>query len=185
MQKNEQTLYEILGVAPNATLAEIKIAYRNACKKYHPDVNHDADVKTCNEMMVKINNAYSILRDEKSRMEYDQMLNAIGYYDNSNDKPGSGAQANAKESESDRNVPSHRSINNEELYRYYNSVDFDENAEEEFINYMRAFANNYISYICEYYKKYQQASSDDIIREIYESFEKNIRIKRKEKIRTN
>ena len=118
-------------------------------------------------------------------MEYDQMLNAIGYYDNSNNKPGSGAQANAKESESDRNVPSHRSINNEELYRYYNSVDFDENAEEEFINYMRAFVNNYISYICEYYKKYQQASIDDIIREIYESFEKNIRIKRKEKIRTN
>ena len=33
--------YALLGVAPDATTAQIKKAYRKLAKRYHPDVNHD------------------------------------------------------------------------------------------------------------------------------------------------
>ena len=35
--------YEQLGVAPDATTAQIKSAYRKLAKQYHPDVNDSPD----------------------------------------------------------------------------------------------------------------------------------------------
>lgn len=52
-----QDPYRVLGVAPNASEDEIKKAYRNLAKKYHPDVNNgsaDAEAR-----MKEVNEAYS------------------------------------------------------------------------------------------------------------------------------
>jgi molecular chaperone DnaJ len=59
--------YEILGVPENASDEEIKKAFRELAKKYHPDrAGGDA------EKFKKIVEAYRVLSDQKLRREYDQ-----------------------------------------------------------------------------------------------------------------
>lgn len=58
--------YKILNVDKNATLDEIKKAYRNLSKKYHPDVNPDGE-----EKFKEIAEAYNVLSNETKRKQYD------------------------------------------------------------------------------------------------------------------
>ena len=62
--------YSLLGVARNATDAEIKSAYRKLAMKYHPDRNPGN--KEAEEKFKKIGAAYEALSDEKKRRLYDQ-----------------------------------------------------------------------------------------------------------------
>jgi len=62
--------YEILGVPRNATLDEIKRAYRQLVMKYHPDVNKS---KEAEEKMREINEAYAVLSDPEKRRRYDML----------------------------------------------------------------------------------------------------------------
>ena len=52
--------YEILGVSPAASLTEIKKAYHNLSKIYHPDKNRSKDAS---EKFKAINNAYTTLKE--------------------------------------------------------------------------------------------------------------------------
>lgn len=61
--------YEILGVKRDATPEEIKHAYRNLVKKFHPDANtQSAEAK---EQFQEISEAYQVLSNEESRKQYD------------------------------------------------------------------------------------------------------------------
>ncbi|NLZ30503.1 MAG: molecular chaperone DnaJ [Methanomicrobiales archaeon] len=62
--------YDILGVSRGADDKEIKKAYRNLARKYHPDVCKDPGAE---ERFKKINEAYSTLSDPQKRAQYDQM----------------------------------------------------------------------------------------------------------------
>lgn len=64
--------YETLGVAPSAREDDIKKAYRNLAKKYHPDKNKN-DPKA-QEKFIAISNAYDVLSDASKRREYDFSL---------------------------------------------------------------------------------------------------------------
>ncbi|KAF9474302.1 hypothetical protein BDN70DRAFT_884963 [Pholiota conissans] len=61
--------YEVLGVKPDATAAEIKKTYFALARKYHPDTNPD---KGARDKFVEIQDAYDVLKDEKKRAAYDQ-----------------------------------------------------------------------------------------------------------------
>lgn len=63
MAKN---FYDILGVKKTASQDEIKKAYRELCKKYHPDKNGGDDTK-----IKEVNEAYETLGDENKRRQYD------------------------------------------------------------------------------------------------------------------
>jgi hypothetical protein len=75
---NGKNFYEILGVAPTATLVEIQKAYRKLALKNHPDKVTDATKKEEAERIFKeeISPAYEVLSDATKRVEYDWQLPA-------------------------------------------------------------------------------------------------------------
>ncbi|MFT4058109.1 MAG: molecular chaperone DnaJ [Legionella sp.] len=70
----QRDYYELLEVSRTASDAEIKKAYRKLAMKYHPDRN-PGDSST-EEKFKEIQNAYSILSDQKKRAAYDQFGHA-------------------------------------------------------------------------------------------------------------
>ena len=55
--------YKSLGLSSSATKAEIKVAYRQLAKKYHPDKNKS---KEASQLFIEINEAYAFLTNENS-----------------------------------------------------------------------------------------------------------------------
>ncbi len=66
--------YTTLGVPRNATEKEIKQAYRNLARQYHPDVNPETA-----DRFKEINEAYQVLSDSEKRRRFDQL--SVSYRD--------------------------------------------------------------------------------------------------------
>ncbi|MCH2616876.1 MAG: J domain-containing protein [Actinomycetota bacterium] len=71
----EDDLYDLLGVSRTASLAEIKKAYRELARKFHPDANPDD--AAAEQKFKDIAMAYEILSDHEKRSQYDQ-FGAVG-----------------------------------------------------------------------------------------------------------
>ncbi|MBR3897752.1 MAG: molecular chaperone DnaJ [Bacilli bacterium] len=75
--------YEILGVSKDASVDDIKRAFRRLAKKYHPDVSKEPDAA---EKFKEAQEAYAVLSDESKRRQYDQYGHAA--FDNMNGGAG-------------------------------------------------------------------------------------------------
>ena len=64
--------YEILGVKKNASLDEIKKAYREMALRYHPDRVPHEQKKEAEEKFKEISEAYAVLSDSQKRAIFDQ-----------------------------------------------------------------------------------------------------------------
>jgi curved DNA-binding protein CbpA len=64
--------YKILEISRDASLDDIKRAYRSKAKIMHPDVN---DSPKANEVFILINEAYEVLIDDRKRYLHDIKLN--------------------------------------------------------------------------------------------------------------
>ncbi len=72
MAADSRNYYELLGVPPTATPQEIKTAYRNLARQYHPDVRHTEEDSHADEMLKQVNAAYEVLGDPLKRARYDR-----------------------------------------------------------------------------------------------------------------
>src|SRR5579884_699281 len=74
MAKDTDNCYEILGVAQDATVEEIRARFRLLARQYHPDRAQHKD--TAHQIFVQINTAYQTLIDTDRRALYDRRLAA-------------------------------------------------------------------------------------------------------------
>ena len=68
---SKRDYYEVLGVSRTATEAELKVAYRRAAAKHHPDRNHGNE-KAAEIAFKECKEAYEVLSDAGKRRAYDQ-----------------------------------------------------------------------------------------------------------------
>ncbi|XP_077459608.1 dnaJ homolog subfamily C member 16-like isoform X2 [Stigmatopora argus] len=61
--------YKVLGVSRSASQAEVKKAYKNLAREWHPDKNKDPDAEN---MFIKVSKSYEILSNEERRANFDR-----------------------------------------------------------------------------------------------------------------
>ena len=66
--------YLILGISPNASVKEIKAAFRRLARQYHPDLNPNDPIAA--EKFKQISQAYDVLSDNGKRRRYDRRIPA-------------------------------------------------------------------------------------------------------------
>lgn len=69
MAERKRDYYEVLGLDPGASSEEIRRAYRQLAKEYHPDVSDETDAE---DRFKEINEAYAVLSDEERKVAYDR-----------------------------------------------------------------------------------------------------------------
>ncbi len=74
----EDTYYQVLGVAPDASAEDIKKAYHQKLKEYHPDRHQSSEFGWIKEqaeaMTLKVREAFDTLGNPATRKKYDQKL---------------------------------------------------------------------------------------------------------------
>ena len=84
----EKDYYNVLGVAKNASAAEIKKAYRKLAQQHHPDANPGNT--QAEDRFKEISAAYDVLGDEEKRKQYDQVRDMAASGFGSGGSPGGG-----------------------------------------------------------------------------------------------
>lgn len=70
---SQRSIYDILGVSPDAEDIVIRAAYKALAQRYHPD-KWAGDKEDATRRMAELNHAYSLLSDPRRRRKYDERI---------------------------------------------------------------------------------------------------------------
>lgn len=73
-QSENLSFYDLLGVTESVSLPEIKQAYKQLARKYHPDVSPPDRVEEYTDRFIRVQEAYETLSDPSRRVLYDRDL---------------------------------------------------------------------------------------------------------------
>ncbi|XP_015887231.2 chaperone protein dnaJ 20, chloroplastic [Ziziphus jujuba] len=68
----ELSFYELLGIPEWGSLVDIKQAYKQLARKYHPDVSPPGRVEEYTQRFIRVQEAYETLSDPRRRALYDR-----------------------------------------------------------------------------------------------------------------
>ncbi|XP_065366907.1 protein tumorous imaginal discs, mitochondrial isoform X1 [Calliphora vicina] len=129
---NAKDYYQTLGVAKNASAKDIKKAYYQLAKKYHPDTNKDDP--DAGRKFQEVSEAYEVLSDDTKRREYD----TYGQTSENMGRQGAGGFGGHGPQGFSQNWQFRSSIDPEELFRKifgegnFRSNSFDDFAESQY-----------------------------------------------------
>uniref|UniRef100_A0A5B7C1G2 J domain-containing protein n=1 Tax=Davidia involucrata TaxID=16924 RepID=A0A5B7C1G2_DAVIN len=69
-----ESFYQLLGISESGTVSEIKQAYKQLARKYHPDVSPPERTEEYTERFIRVQEAYETLSDPQTRALYDSDL---------------------------------------------------------------------------------------------------------------
>ncbi|KAM7521853.1 hypothetical protein LguiA_011755 [Lonicera macranthoides] len=69
--QSTETFYELLGIPESVSLPEIKRAYKQLARKYHPDVSPPGRTEEYTRTFIRVQEAYETLSDPNTRALYD------------------------------------------------------------------------------------------------------------------
>jgi DnaJ-class molecular chaperone len=75
MSTSDESHYEVLGVGPAASVAELKKAFQAQARLYHPDTMHGkapAAVSAAEARFHRVHEAWTVLQDPSLRAQYDR-----------------------------------------------------------------------------------------------------------------
>jgi curved DNA-binding protein CbpA len=154
------TFYEVLGVSKFASTDDIKKAYKNLAKKYHPDKHPGS--KFHEEHFKKINEAYQTLSNQQARSRYDLKINYA--------EEKQYAQKAYKKPQSNRSTQSQKKLNRYYIYIAIGAVLFIV-ASTWFYNFMNDYAAK--EYFTEGLQEEQKGNEVKAMGYYFSSLEKN------------
>ena len=70
--------FQVLGIEPGSTMAEVRLAYHRRARRYHPDIHHQPELADLREkvdaVFTRVTSAYHVLSDPRSRADYEKAL---------------------------------------------------------------------------------------------------------------
>ncbi|KAK7331455.1 hypothetical protein VNO77_25680 [Canavalia gladiata] len=72
--ESEMSFYELLGIPESGSMLEVKHAYKQLARKYHPDVSPSGRVEEYTKRFIRVHEAYETLSDPSRRAMYDEHM---------------------------------------------------------------------------------------------------------------
>lgn len=121
--------YDVLGVSKDASEREIKHAFNNMVKAFHPDMYRGSDKEFASRKTKELYEAYDVLKNPDSRREYDLYLEKEESFSSQGSSHNWNGWDNYKTEEAAE--PPEEEVNNEDVDEEGNNTDNKENEDED------------------------------------------------------